>query len=116
MVGGGELPTDRPLRELGVDSLMGVELRNRLARVLGRPLPATLVFDHPTLEQQAAFLLQGAAPAKLSIRVVRSDAPIAITAIRQFQATHALPEQVTIVTFSSYDERIYRRALAAAQD
>jgi O-acetyl-ADP-ribose deacetylase (regulator of RNase III) len=47
---------------------------------------------------------------------VERAAPIAITAIRQFQAAHPLPEQVTIVTFSSYDERIYRRALAAAPD
>jgi len=47
---------------------------------------------------------------------VERAAPIAVATIRQFQATHPLPERVTIVTFSSYDERIYRRALAAAAD
>lgn len=47
----------QPLKELGLDSLMAIELRNSLARALGRPLPATLLFDHPTLEGLAAHIL-----------------------------------------------------------
>ncbi|HHO49401.1 MAG TPA: SDR family NAD(P)-dependent oxidoreductase, partial [Deltaproteobacteria bacterium] len=51
------LPWDQPLAELGLDSLLAVELRNALARELGQPLPATFAFDHPTVEAQADALI-----------------------------------------------------------
>jgi acyl transferase domain-containing protein/aryl carrier-like protein len=47
----------RGLRDAGLDSLMAVELRNRLQTSLGRALPQTLVFDHPTLEALARHVL-----------------------------------------------------------
>ncbi|MCB9896965.1 MAG: SDR family NAD(P)-dependent oxidoreductase [Planctomycetes bacterium] len=54
----GALDASRPLVEMGVDSLLAVDLRNRLETSLRRDLPATLVFDHPTLDALVAHLLE----------------------------------------------------------
>jgi len=50
------LERDTPLKTYGVDSLMGLEMRNRLERSLGLRLSATLIWSYPTLTALVAFL------------------------------------------------------------
>jgi acyl transferase domain-containing protein len=47
---------DTGLFDLGLTSAMVVELRARVERGLGRAIPATAVFDHPTVRKLAAYL------------------------------------------------------------
>jgi NADPH:quinone reductase-like Zn-dependent oxidoreductase/NAD(P)-dependent dehydrogenase (short-subunit alcohol dehydrogenase family) len=47
-----------PLGDLGLDSLLAVELRNTLSNAIGHPLPASLLFDYPTLDSLTDHLLQ----------------------------------------------------------
>jgi len=50
------LDPEQGLRDVGLDSLMAVELKNRLQSALHKPLPTTLAFDYPTASALAHYL------------------------------------------------------------
>ncbi|MER5936571.1 type I polyketide synthase [Streptomyces sp. NPDC001928] len=75
---------DKPFQDLGFDSLTSMELRTRLARVTGLPLPAGLLFDHPRPRTLAEHLLDtllgepGPAPTPPPAGRTATDEPLAI--------------------------------------
>ncbi len=75
------LDPDRPFKDLGIDSLTALELRNTLNQHTGLTLPATLALDHPTpttlATHLADLLTDTAAPAVPAAQVsTRSDEPV----------------------------------------
>ncbi|MGW7369594.1 SDR family NAD(P)-dependent oxidoreductase, partial [Streptomyces sp. NPDC054841] len=74
----------RAFKELGFDSLTAVELRNQLSTAVDKRLPATLIFDYPTPNAVADFLLSevlGVRPGvqeAMQAAVLRDDEPLAI--------------------------------------
>ncbi|MEU3743556.1 SDR family NAD(P)-dependent oxidoreductase, partial [Streptomyces sp. NPDC032198] len=83
-----ELGADQVLKDLGMDSLMAVELRRRLSTATEVTLPATLAFDHPTPTAITGLLLQRlelTAKPKKSRKAARTltqaDEPIAIVSM-----------------------------------
>lgn len=61
----------KPLGNMGLTSLLAMELRNRLEALAGRPLSATLAFNYPTVEALVGFLAGDAEPS------VPTPAPVA---------------------------------------
>jgi acyl transferase domain-containing protein/acyl-CoA synthetase (AMP-forming)/AMP-acid ligase II/acyl carrier protein len=59
----------------GMDSLIAVEFRNRLATWLQRPIPAPRIYEHPTVVQLSAYLAGVSAGEEPADR--RSEAPTA---------------------------------------
>jgi hypothetical protein len=54
---GRAIDSQQGLFQLGMDSLMAVDLKGRLEAGIGRGLPSTVVFNHPTIDALTDFLL-----------------------------------------------------------
>jgi NAD(P)-dependent dehydrogenase (short-subunit alcohol dehydrogenase family)/SAM-dependent methyltransferase/acyl carrier protein len=82
---------EKPLSELGLDSLMAVELRDRIVVAAGRQLPATLLFEHPTVRALADVLAAELLPGIDGTEAAgpRSDDEIAALLARKLDAIAA---------------------------
>jgi acyl transferase domain-containing protein len=99
---------DRPFRELGIDSLTAVRVRDRIGTAAGLTLPTTLLFDHPTPLAVSRFVLgqlTGATQdvAEVSTRTTTDD-PIAIVAMScRYPGGAVSPEQLWELLAGGHD-------------
>jgi acyl transferase domain-containing protein/acyl carrier protein/SAM-dependent methyltransferase/NAD(P)-dependent dehydrogenase (short-subunit alcohol dehydrogenase family) len=77
------LDPDRGFFELGMDSLMSVQLKARLEQAVGRVLPATLTFTYPTVHNLSDFIAN---------QVLNLPGAAALEAPLRFEGPKAEPE------------------------
>ena len=96
----------RPLRELGLDSLMAVELRNAIGAAIERTLPATLLFEYPSVDTLSAFvatLLRASPMPPVGRRDDDGRAPsdVGVAAMTDNEAEAMLLEELSAARFTS---------------
>ena len=85
-----EIREDAGFFDLGMDSLMAVELRRHIEQGVGKEIPATLAMDYPRLSDVVDYLLGDvlglseqakSGPSLAAAVTTRTDEPIAIVAV-----------------------------------
>jgi acyl transferase domain-containing protein/SAM-dependent methyltransferase len=94
------------LMDLGLDSLMAIQLRNLLGTGLGlgKPLPTTLMFDHPTIESLAAYLLDC-----IALGPADSPLPNPVTSEIATPTAHIDVDQLAAMTESQVEAMLLSR-------
>jgi acyl transferase domain-containing protein/NADP-dependent 3-hydroxy acid dehydrogenase YdfG/acyl carrier protein len=102
-----EVAPDVGLFEMGMDSLMSVELRRRLERGAARKLPSTLTFNYPNVGALAGFLERELAP---SLAQGATATAVAGTQSAAAQSATTAPSTDNLDELS--DEELEKRLLA----
>jgi amino acid adenylation domain-containing protein/thioester reductase-like protein len=121
-LGENQLDTHEPLDTLGLDSLMAIELRNKLERRLGLTLPVAEFLRGPTVAQLAEMLLDEAQrpgtslPSILPVSELESDHPLSHGQQAMWFLHQMLPNDVSLNVAGAVrllgrlDNRALRRA------
>ncbi|MGB3441185.1 MAG: SDR family NAD(P)-dependent oxidoreductase, partial [Actinophytocola sp.] len=101
----------RPFKDVGIDSLTAVGTRNKLAAALGRKLPVTLLYDHPTPLALTRHLLEELTgesgkhtATQATVMAADHDDPVVIVSMAcRFPAGIATPEDLWQVVATGVD-------------
>ncbi|MEV0324806.1 type I polyketide synthase, partial [Streptomyces sp. NPDC050659] len=99
---GEAIDASLPFRDLGFDSLAAVQFRNAMSAATGLRLPATLVFDYPTLQALAGHLVtelsdavdESAALVPASVAVAGDDPIVIVGMSCRYPGGVASPEDM----------------------
>ena len=92
----------QPLRDAGLDSLLAIELRNVIGTAIGGTLPATLLFDYPTIDDLATHLLTVLFP-------VSTAAAIAVEPVMPVASPGTLVDDLTSMSDDDIDRLFAER-------
>ena len=95
---------EKPLHDLGLDSLMAVELRNALGSAIERALPATLLFDYPSINLVTDYLVR-----ELNIESVPPPSPAAAS-IEAIESTDDLLSRIEAMQDDDIDRFFAQKA------
>ena len=84
-----DVPVKRAFRTFGLDSLLGLELRNRLERSLGVKLPATVIWNYSTVEALSGHLV-----GRLNLQPVPSELSPAALLASELAAAESLLQRM----------------------
>jgi len=85
--------------ELGMDSLMAIELRRRLEKGLQIALPSTVAFEYPTVTLLADYLQQELLPTPTPTVAANGHAPT-LLAVQEAAAMEALSDEALVALIS----------------
>ena len=115
-----QLSSEQPLAELGLDSLMSLELRNQIQVLVEGKLPSTLLFSYPSVTALAEHLLERMPvrdPAPTAARAITHGAESTSPSTRNSEITlesHPSEQSQTLPTLASESSATLEAELAAA--
>ncbi len=117
--GQAEIDRAHRLMDLGLDSLMAVELRNVLSEglQLSQPLAATLIFDYPSVADIASHLMQQLQPAALdAVTPDATTANVAEPMIAPQPAVERVSRRLTAADLEQLSDDEIERMLSSKLD
>ncbi|HWA55474.1 MAG TPA: beta-ketoacyl synthase N-terminal-like domain-containing protein [Solirubrobacterales bacterium] len=116
-----ELDPERPLQELGFDSLTAVQLRNRLSAASGLRLTPALAFDYPTPEALAGYLAEccaadGAVDPEEAVEAALASLDQALSAVGEASGARERVEMRLRAALAGISGVVSERADVGAED
>lgn len=102
-LGANQIGRETPFRTLGVDSLMSLEMRNRVESDLQLKLPSTLLFTYPNVATLAEYLLTRLCPPPTIPHETVTPIPLQSTSVEQAPLPEAGAEDFLAAFDASLD-------------